>query len=169
VWSGISGLIVILLGMTFLFPGIWENIMMKMHAQNLQFTLLSTRKDRSPIAQDIIIGASLGPIFNSCSPTYALIIATILPASFANGIVYIVAYAIGVSTSLFLLSIAGRSLIARISKAADNHGILKRSLGVIFLIVGVLVIFGLDKKVQSFILDQGWYAPISNLEKTLAR
>lgn len=169
VWSIISGTIVILIGLTFTFPSLWESLMVKLNTQNLQFTLLSKQNNHSPVVKDIIVGASLGPIFNSCSPTYALIVATILPVSIANGVIYITAYAIGVSISLFMISIAGRSLVSKITWISNNHGAFKRSLGVVFLIVGLLVSFGLDKQAQSFILDRGWYAPVSNLEKSLAQ
>ena len=32
---------------------------------------------------------------------------------------------------------------------------------------GISVLFGLDKKAQTFILDRGWYDPISGLEEKL--
>ena len=31
----------------------------------------------------VLLGMALGPVFASCSPTYALVLATVLPANFA--------------------------------------------------------------------------------------
>ena len=53
-----------------------------------------------------MIGAALGPVFSSCSPTYALIVATVLPQSFLSGLFYISVYVIGLA--LMLLLVAGK-------------------------------------------------------------
>ncbi|USN58208.1 MAG: hypothetical protein H6767_08005 [Candidatus Peribacteria bacterium] len=42
----------------------------------------------------ILVGISLGPVFSSCSPTYAIILAVILPTSFLFGLVNLFAYVV---------------------------------------------------------------------------
>lgn len=39
--------------------------------------------------------------------------------------------------------------------------------GVLLVLVGIAVILGLDKLAQAWILEQGWYAPIEQIERSL--
>ena len=113
------------------------------------------------------MGAALGPVFSSCSPTYALIVASVLPVSFAQGLVYLTAYAIGMSASLLLIAYLGQAFVARLHWLSNPKGWFKKTIGVLFIIVGATVMFGIDKRVQSYVLEQGWYNPIGNFERRL--
>ncbi|MEK7602994.1 MAG: cytochrome c biogenesis protein CcdA [Patescibacteria group bacterium] len=166
-WQLISGIIVALLGVHFLWPKLWENFSAKSGLFSVSNAWLGKFYGRGGTIGAIFIGAALGPVFSSCSPTYALIVASILPASFLEGFIYLVAYAAGMSVSLMLIAVLGQVAVKTFGIIANPKGWFHRSLGVIFIIVGVGVIFGLDKKLQTFVLDQGWYAPVSNLELKL--
>ena len=122
---------------------------------------------RQSIGGDILTGAALGPVFSSCSPTYALIVATVLPVSFAEGVLYVSLYAVGLAIPLLLISLAGRGAARRLGWLADPRGWFRRTMGVLFIIVGVVVIVGADKALQTLILDLGWYNPIAELEGVL--
>lgn len=119
----------------------------------------------SGIKKDILLGAALGPVFNSCSPTYALIIAVLLPASFTSGIVYLLAYCIGLGAILLLLAIFGQALIAKIKWMSNPHGIFQKLIALTFVVVGLLILFGIDKQIQAEVLERGWYAPIESIEQ----
>jgi cytochrome c-type biogenesis protein len=41
--------------------------------------------------------------------------------------------------------------------------------GVLFIVVGVVVIVGADKALQTAILDLGWYQPIADIEEWVRR
>ena len=105
---------------------------------------------------DVTIGAALGPVFSSCSPTYFLILAAVLPASFLLGTVYLLAYIAGLSAVLLLIAVLGQRFIGKITWAADPHGWFKRGLGVIFIVVGLAIFTGLDKQFEAFILNAGF-------------
>ena len=105
---------------------------------------------------DVTIGAALGPVFSSCSPTYFLILAAVLPVSFWLGTVYLLVYIAGLASVLLLIALLGQRFVGSITWAADPHGWFKRGLGIIFLIVGIAVFTGLDKQFQAFILDTGF-------------
>jgi cytochrome c-type biogenesis protein len=115
----------------------------------------------------VLIGAALGPVFSSCSPTYALIVATVLPVSFAQGLSYLAAYAIGMSATLLLIAYLGQAFVSKLRWLSNPNGWFRRAVGVLFITVGVAVIFGLDRKLQAFVLERGWYDPVGNLEKRL--
>lgn len=164
VWNSISGIIVILFGLNLLFPVAWEKFMAKSGFYLFSNKLLGKASNRQGVLKDILIGAALGPVFSSCSPTYALIIAAILPQSFGVGLAYLSAYAIGLALVLLLIAILGQAVTKRLGWL--NKSGLQRLLGILFIIVGLAVLFGLDRAFQAFVLEQGWYDPIMQLEKT---
>jgi cytochrome c-type biogenesis protein len=167
VWQIISGSIIIAFGILMLWPGIWEKLGARLNIASNQ--LLAKASKKQGIGRHILVGAALGPVFSSCSPTYALIIATVLPVSFAQGITYLVAYVIGLSAVLLLIGLLGQRFVSKLGWASNPKGWFKRTIGVLFLIVGIAVIFGLDKQFQAFILESGLYDPISNFEHQLMR
>ncbi|HEX7259807.1 MAG TPA: cytochrome C biogenesis protein, partial [Candidatus Saccharimonadia bacterium] len=96
-----------------------------------------------------------------------LIVAAILPQSFAQGVVYLAAYALGLSLMLLLISIAGQAFARRLAIASNPDGWFMRSLGFVLIVVGLAVSFGLDRQFQTFVLDQGWYDPIMHIDERL--
>lgn len=165
IWTSIAGGIIIMLGLTTLFPQLWETIMAKTGLQNRSNRLLGNIDSSNPIMRDILIGAALGPVFNSCSPTYALIVAVILPASFGVGLGYLLAYVTGLGVVLLLLSIFGRTLINKIKWMSKPNGWFQRALGIVLIVIGSMIVFGLDKQLQAFVLEQGWYDAIMRIEE----
>jgi len=167
VWQVVSGVIVILLGVNLIVPQLWDSLSTRLGLGARSDRALDAAVQRQSLGGDILTGAALGPVFTSCSPTYALIVATVLPVSFAEGLVYIVLYAVGLAVPLLLIGLLGRSAARRLGWLADPRGWLRRSIGVLFVIVGVVVIIGADKALQTLILDLGWYDPIAGLEEVL--
>ena len=167
VWQIVSGVIVILLGINLLFPALWESLSNRLGLGNRSNKVLDSSVQRQSVWGDVLTGAALGPVFSSCSPTYALIVATVLPVSFAEGLLYVTLYAIGLAVPLLLIALAGRTAARRLGWLADPRGWFRRSMGVLFIVVGIVVIIGADKALQTLILDLGWYDPIADLEGVL--
>lgn len=167
VWQFISAFIVILLGLNFLFPEYWDKIALKTGLHIGSNKALGKTSQKKGLLGDVMMGAALGPVFSSCSPTYALIVATVLPVSFAQGFAYLLAYALGLASALLLIAFAGQGLVRKLGWLTNPHGTFRKVIGILFILVGVMVLFGIDKDIQAFVLEQGWYDPISNLEKSL--
>lgn len=167
VWQAISGAILILLGIDLLFPALWDRLSTALKFQQRSGELFDRSVSRQSILGDILTGAALGPVFSSCSPTYALILVTVLPVSFAEGVLYIVAYAVGLAGMLLLIALLGRGLVRRLGWLAKPDGWFRRTIGAIFILVGIAIIVGFDKQLQTWILDAGWYDPIAGLEELL--
>lgn len=166
VWAIIAGGIVLLFGINLLFPVLWEKMMIATGLATLSNKLMGqSQANNTGLKKDILLGAALGPVFNSCSPTYALIVAVILPTSFITGLGYLMAYAIGLGLILLLVAIFGRIVVNKLKWASNPRGLFQKVIGVIFILVGLFVIFGLDKQVQTFVLEQGLYDPIINIER----
>ena len=165
-WSYISGTIIIFFGLITVFPELWEKISFKLNFNNKSNQILGQSAQKKGFVGDILVGAALGPVFSSCSPTYFLILATVLPQSFAKGLLYLIAYAFGLSLMLLLIGYIGQRFVKKLASFADPKGKFKKTLGIIFLIVGIAIFIGFDKKVETAILNSGFY-DITSVEQKL--
>ncbi len=166
-WTAVSGGILITFGLVTIFPAIWEKFSVGMNLNANTNKLLGKSAKMEGQGKNVAIGAALGPVFTSCSPTFAVILAVVLPVSFARGFVYLIAYSLGLATIMLILAYAGQRFASKIAWAANPNGVFKKILGLLFIVVGVMVITGFDKTIQTFLLDQGIYDGISEFEQGL--
>lgn len=166
-WAIISGSLIVLLGIVTLMPTLWERIALRLNLSGKSNQLLAKSSKRRTWFGAVLVGMSLGPVFSSCSPTYALILATVLPQSFLVGTLNLFAYAIGLSFVLLLIAVFGQRIIKRLQWAANPDGWLKRVLGILFILVGVLIILGIDKKIETELVARGF--GITAIEEQLVR
>ena len=166
-WQFVSAAIVIGLGISYVFPKVWEVLSFKSGAALASQQQLADANQRQGTAGAVLTGAALGPVFTSCSPTYLFIVAAVLPASFATGVIYILAYVIGLALVLLLAAVLGNKLVKRLGWSLNPHGAFRRTVGIIMIIVGIAILVGADKAFQTFVIDQGWYAPVESIENAL--
>lgn len=155
-WAYFSGSVLVVIGLIFLFPSLWGRLPGVGRLSISGNKLVGSGHQKHSSWGDIIIGAALGPVFSSCSPTYFLILATVLPESFIIGTVYLVAYISGLALILLGIALLGQRFTARLTNLADPDGWFKRGLGILFLMVGVAIVTGLDKQIEAKILDSGF-------------
>ena len=165
-WTYLSGGILVGFGLILLFPSLWERMpgMAKLSGRSNQ--LVGTGYQKKTIWGDMIIGAALGPVFSTCSPTYFVILATVLPASFLLGTVYLLAYVFGLSLVLLLIALLGQNFANRLTQFSGSRSGLKVALGLLFVVLGILIMSGLDKKIEIKILDSGYF-DITKVEQKL--
>lgn len=167
VWTIGSGILVIVLGLFMLFPDLWAQMIGRLGIEHRSQGLLGKAyKQENGLLSAILIGAALGPIFSSCSPTYAWVIATVLPSSTLLGMMYLTFYVLGVATALLAIALLGRKLLERIKWASNPRGWFQRSIAILFIIVGVFVATGWDKKVQTYLVEKD-FLKIKLLEEKL--
>lgn len=152
IWKSISGGIVVVLGLSLLFPLMWARLSARLGLESATNTLLARTSKKSGIAGYILTGAALGPVFSACSPIYALILATVLPVNLGLGLIYMTLYAAGLSLALLAIALGGRRLTKRLNWTAQPNGWFRRSLAILLIVVGLAVVTGVDKKVQTWIL-----------------
>ncbi len=152
-WSYFSGTILITLWLIYLFPHTWAKISTKFWAWKSQVILQKTQDIHSGNLQSIATGFALGPVFSSCSPTYAFLLATIFPSSLLLWILYTFSYAFGLSLILFIIAWGWQSIIKKLKFFADEKGLFRRSLGLIFIAFGIAIATGFDKKIEIYILS----------------
>ena len=165
-WKWFSGAIILFFAFTLLFPTAWEKLAAKLQLGSKSQGLLSKSGQKKGILGMVFIGAALGPVFASCSPTYFLILGTVLPQNFFIGLVNLLVYAAGLSLMMFIIAYTGQKFMSKLKVAADPHGRFKKGLGILFLIIGLGIINGYDKKFEAWVIQQGWTG-ITELEEQL--
>lgn len=166
-WSAASGVIILLFGVATLWPQMWESISLQLGLMlNAQKQLSNASKSKGVLG-DILVGVSLGPVFSACSPTYALIVATILPAEPLQGLIYLLAYVAGLLIVLALIAMLGRGLIQKLRWVINPQGVFHKILGISLVIIGFMIIFGIDKLLLSLLIEGGVFDWQLNLESAL--
>jgi cytochrome c biogenesis protein CcdA/thiol-disulfide isomerase/thioredoxin len=150
----VSGGLLVGLGLVAMVPEVWEKVMIELNWQAASQRFLGKgERNKGKYAGPILIGVALGPIFASCSPTYAFILASVLPHSFASGLIYLITYSIGLVLALLLVSIIGKRLISRFSWAVDTHSLFRRLIGILFVLIGVVIIAGQEVKIETWVAN----------------
>ncbi len=165
-WITFSGSVVILVGFAIIFPSFWATIPYINTLSVFSNRVVGAGYQKKSYKGDMLIGLALGPVFTTCSPTYLFIIATVLPASFVTGFVYLLGFTFGLATSLFLIAYFGQYIVNKITTHMHTTGKLKKVFGVLIVLVGIAILTGYDKKLESLILDSGYSATIK-LEDSL--
>jgi len=106
---------------------------------------------------DVLVGAALGPVFSTCSPTYFVVLATVLPASPILGMIYLLAFTLGLCLSLLAVTFLGQKLMKKLGVASDPNGWFKKIIGLLFILVGLAILTGVDKKIETKLLDYGYF------------
>lgn len=158
-WQWISGGLLIVLGVIGVWPHLWELVSFRLGLQSKAAGRLNSANQTDGVAGPILVGAALGPVFTSCSPLYGYVIVTVLPAEPVRGLVLLVTYIIGLSATLLLIAIAGQSAVRRLKWAADPNGWLRRGIGIVFIVVGVLVATGLMRDLETWLISNAPIAP----------
>ncbi|MDP3975533.1 MAG: redoxin domain-containing protein [bacterium] len=156
VWTGIAGGIVLLFGLALFFPNTWSALSQRLGFERSQ-NLLQSASQQEGRKGMIFLGASLGPVFASCSPTYALILAVVLPQSFSMGIWALVFYCLGLFLPLILIGYGGRQVLGGFRWFANPESWFRRGLGALLIVVGILILTGYEKKLEAALLDQGYF------------
>ncbi|MDP3645806.1 MAG: redoxin family protein [bacterium] len=155
-WLWFSGGILVAFGLIMVFPRLWDSLGFVNLMNRSSNQLLATGYQQNSFWGDVLMGAALGPVFSSCSPTYFVILATVLPASFAMGLLDLLAYAIGLSGALLIIALLGQRLVDRLGITIDPEGWFRRGIGVLFIIIGISIMTGIEKKIELALLERGF-------------
>lgn len=163
-WLYFSWSILILLWLVYVFPDIWWKLASTCKLSYFQGLLQKSQNVHSFSLQAVLTGFALWPVFSSCSPTYAFLLATVFPASFLQGILYTLSYALGLASMLFLIAWGGQTIVKKLKFFADEKGLFRKFLWLIFILFGLAIITWVDKKIEVFILST---CNIGTIEQTL--
>ncbi len=167
VWTYLSGGLIVVLGVSMLFPGLWSRFTQAMGIDRRSHDLLEkAHGQKNQTVSAVLTGAALGPVFSSCSPTYAWAIATVLPASTSLGMLYLSAYCVGVGAGLLAIALLGRRLLSRITWASKPGGAFQRTIAALFIAMGLFIVTGLDQVVETRLLTADPFG-LTRLEQRL--
>lgn len=159
VWQWLSGGLLVTLGLVGLFPSAWENVSARLLLQARSAGRLRAARDRGGLIGQVLTGAALGPVFTSCSPLYGYVIVTVLPAEPVRGLALLLAYTLGLCATLLVIALAGQRVVRKLRWAADPDGWLRRGLGIVFIVVGVLVASGWMRALETWLVANAPVAP----------
>lgn len=168
-WSVFSGVVIILVGLVIVFPTLWSKVPLVQRVSILGNKAIGVGYQKNNYAGDVLIGFCLGPVFTTCSPTYLFIIATILPAGLLPGLIYLSGFILGLAISLFLVAYFGGKLVAKIANRMGVTNRIKQTFGALIIVVGIAILTGYDKKIETAILDSGYGATIDFEESLIER
>jgi cytochrome c-type biogenesis protein len=158
-WRWLSGSLLIALGVVGVLPALWDRVAMHsgLSARSARGLASAHRRDGS--AGAVLTGAALGPVFTSCSPLYAYVVVTVLPAEPARGLALLTAYVVGLVAVLLAITVLGQRAVVRMRWAADPDSAFRRGLGVLFIVLGVLIITGSMQDIEAWVLEHSPIAP----------
>ncbi len=165
-WTIFSGIVILLVGVAILFPSFWARIPYVNRLSLISNKAVGTGYQKKSYKGDMLIGLALGPVFTTCSPTYLFIIATVLPSTFIVGFVYLVGFTLGLAVSLLLIAYFGQRIVNKVTSHMSTTGVVKKIFGALIILVGIAILSGYDKKLETLILDSGYGATIE-LEDSL--
>lgn len=170
----ISWIIIWLYGLILIFPRLWDRVVVWFRKcredllgrpLNDMKTTLSQNNRNDAVAGgyhpplqfslwwDILLWASLWPIFATCSPTYALLLGSVLPVSTSLAVLWILAYMIGFGGFLYILVLGGRQIIKKFYKLSDSNGRFKKILWWILLILWIFIVTGYIKTIEANLIS----------------
>ncbi|MBK6888106.1 MAG: cytochrome C biogenesis protein [Tetrasphaera sp.] len=161
VWSSLSGAVLVLLGVAGAFPDLWEQVSARLDLQGRSDARLRAARGRGGLTGDVLTGAARGPVFSSCSPLYAYVVVTVLPARFSYGLVLLAAYVLGLWITLLAVASwvvmaawrdwAGSGRLARTLPTPPRRGVRRR--------LGIAIALGWANSAQAWILEHSPIAP----------
>lgn len=108
-----------------------------------------------------LLGSSLGFIWLPCvGPILGAIFAFVaVEGNMMYGAMMLIAYSVGVSIPVLIIAYSGKSISGRISWFSRHTVTLKKTAGLILIIVGLAMLFGIDAWVQAKLLP---YFPLAD-------
>lgn len=166
-WAMFSGWLIIWLWIITLFPDIWKKISIKMWFENKSNEALHKSTLQLWLKKDILTGFALWPVFSSCSPTYALILAIILPSSFIFWLINLIMYALWLSIMLLIIAIFWQKAVSKVKFLANPKSSFKKILALVFILVWLTIFTWFDKEIETFLIWNGYFFDLSNIENWL--
>ena len=156
-----SGLIIIFFWIISIFPNLWKQITTKLWLSDGSNKLLWKASQKDGKAGSIFMGMALGPVFTSCSPTYGIILSIIIAWDYASGLINLTSYTLWLAVILLAIALLWQKFVNKLKFVSDPNGKFKKILWVIFLIVWIAIITGLDKQLEIYLISElGWFGAL---------
>ncbi len=156
----ISGLFLLLSSLLFIFPKITDYISLKLSPLMSRFqdmsTKMSSEKSKRPVlVTEFLSGLMLGPIWTPCSgPTLAVIMGLLASQESTTKAVSLLAFfSIGSLIPLIIISYGAKGIVTKLRNVGLGYaGLIKKSMGVLCLLMSILLLTNMDKKLEAYLL-----------------
>ena len=154
----VSGLFLLLASMFFLFPKLIDKLSLFLAPINNKLQTVSAKTNdsgKNKLFMEFLNGLFLGPIWAPCSgPTLAIIIGIIIKTpEVKSSILLLAIFSIGSILPILFFSYGAKGLAQKVQKKSlENSDVIKKSLGAFCGLMAILILTGLDKKLETFIL-----------------
>lgn len=103
-----------------------------------------------------ILGASLGALWTPCAGPVLGSILTLVAAKrdLVQAAALLFAFSLGAGIPMLLIAYGGQLAIQKVSKLAKYTGIIQKIFGVIMILTALGIATGLDRNVQTYLLEQ---------------
>lgn len=160
----ISAWILILFGLVLLFPQIWNKIM---HVTGIESATNKAQWSTSVGTKwDILLWLVLWPVFNGCSPTYALLVSNILQAGddMVAGLIHLLLYVFWFSMVLLAIAYGGRKVVSKLKRASDPNGWFKKIIAGILIFLWLAILMWRDKSAEKRLIQQWLFIDTTDRE-----
>ena len=152
---GAAGLLLVF-GLTLALPGLQQRF------ERLAARAVPQRqgRERPGFLGGLAVGATLGLVWTPCvGPILASVTTLALSGTVTTFAALVtLVYAVGVALPMFAVMQGGRALLRRVPLLLGQLGRLQRAFGLILALFGLGMLFGLDRQLQSFIVEHVPYA-----------
>jgi hypothetical protein len=62
---------------------------------------------------------------------------------------------------MFIIAMAGQKATKKLKFAANPNGLFRKGLGVLFVLIGIAIMSGMDKTFEAWIIDKGYFGALS--------
>jgi len=102
----------------------------------------------------VLVGASLGLLWTPCvGPIMASVIGLAVSRQVDGGaVVIILSYAAGTALPMFGVMLGGRKMLSRFPRLTASTGKIQRVFGIVMIVLGLAIGFGVDRRFQTMIL-----------------
>lgn len=153
----LSGVFLLVASFLFIFPKLIDKLSLLLSPLNNRIQKVTdATSSKSSLGLEFLNGLLLGPIWAPCSgPTLAVIIGIIISNPQAkSSIILLSIFSIGAIIPILFISYGAKSLVLKIQKKSlENSSRIKVALGIFCGVMAILILTGLDKKLETFILS----------------
>jgi cytochrome c biogenesis protein CcdA/thiol-disulfide isomerase/thioredoxin len=163
-WLAIA--IILFLGISMFLPKT-KVMLEKLVGKLMKFT--PKKKGNDGFSGGVLIGLSLGLVWTPCAgPILASVI--VLAATSAvtfQAVLITLAYSIGTAIPMVAIIYGGRALLSKVPCLLKNSAKIQKIFGVIIIVVALAMVFNIDRKFQSWLLQQfpNYGAGLTQLEE----
>lgn len=124
---------------------------------------IESKTSREGLLGGLFLGMSLGVLWIPCvGPILGSVFAYVAESSAStgdilHGAVLLLVYSLGVSIPMLIIAYSGKGVSSRISWFVKRGNFLKKLSGLVLILVGLMMLFGIDKYIKAVLLP---YFPV---------